>query len=142
MKLSLASRPAPLGLRLEGVLLHHSGDREELLERLVDVTDGGQSELDHARSSHELLLEVPDLDSDLPELRPDILITESRAGWSLPSPWRCWLVLRVKEGASGRGMLLTWGSAAHHHCSPDRTGTRRKFLLLSSTQRRRANAQG
>ena len=141
MKLSLASRPAPLGLRLEGVLLHHSGEREELLERLVDATDGGQSELDHVRSSHEVLLEVPDLDTDLPELLPDIIITESRAEWSLLSPSSCWLGLLVKQGASGRGMLLTWGSAAHHHCSPDRTGTRRKFLVLSSTHRHRARAR-
>ena len=139
MKLSLASRPAPLGLRLEGVLLHHSGEREELLERLVDVTDGGQSELDHVRSSLELLLEVPDLDSDLPELLPDIMITESRAEWSLPSPWSCWLVLRVEEGESGRGMVLTWGRAGYHR-SPHHTGTRRKFLL-SSTQRCRAKAR-
>jgi len=141
MKLSLASRPAPLGLRLEGVLLHHSGDREELLERLVDVTDGGQSELDHVRSSLELLLEVPDLDSHLSEFLPDIMITESRAEWSLLSPSSCWLGNFVRHGASVRGMLLRWSSAAHHHCSPDRTGTRRKFLLLSSTQRRRARAQ-
>ena len=141
MKLSLASRPAPLGLRLEGVLLHHSGEREELLERLVDATDGGQSELDHVRSSHEVLLEVPDLDTDLPELLPDIMITESRAEWSLLSPSSCWLALLVKHGASARGMLLTWGSAAHHHCSPDCTGTRRKFLVLSSTHRHRARAR-